>query len=107
MSYKLKNQQNGKVILNPTDVDIKAMVASLKDDFGPVLALVTDSGDEPLSMDEIEKGKFGFTCQDGNTVYFSKDGHECSADVAIKIIISYRDGTQDWKKLSDWKQGKP
>jgi hypothetical protein len=104
MSYTLKNLQNDKAISNPTDADIRATVTSLKDDFGPALALETNSGDQPLSMDEIDKGKFGFTCMDGKTTYFTKEGHECSAEVAIKIIISYRDGTSDWKTLAEWKK---
>jgi hypothetical protein len=106
MSYTLRNLQNDKAIPNPTDADIKATVASLKDDFGPVLALEIGADDQPLSMDEIAKGKFGFSCVDGKTAYFTKEGHECSAEVAIKIIISYRDGTPDWKTLGEWKQGK-
>jgi hypothetical protein len=104
MNYKLVNMQNNKTTPKPTDDDVKTTVASLGDDFGPVIALETESGDQPLSMDEIDKGKFGFTCQDGDVVYTTKKRHECAADVAVKIIISYRDSTADWKKLGDWDQ---
>jgi hypothetical protein len=104
MSYTLRNMQNDKTIPNPTDEDICAAMASLKDDFGPALVLETSAGDQPLSMDEVEKGKFGFTCQDGKVTYMSKEGHECSTDVAIKILIAYRDGKPDWKTMGDWKQ---
>jgi hypothetical protein len=107
MNYKLVNLQNDKTNPKSTDDEIKAMLASLNDDFGPVFALETSSGDQPLSMDQIGKGKFGFTCQDGNVVYTTKKGHECAADVAIKIIVSYRDSTADWKKLGEWDQVKP
>jgi len=102
MNYKLVNLQNNKVIPNPTDADIRATVHSLHDDFGPVLALETTGEEQPLQMDEIEKGSFGFNCKDGDTGYFVKKGHECSAEVAIKIIISYRDGTADWKTMTEW-----
>ena len=104
MSYTLRNLQNDKTIPNPTDADIRATVASLKDDFGPVLALEGSASDQALSMDEIEKGKFGFTCMEGKTAYIIKEGQECSPEVAIKIIISYRDGTPVWKTLGVWRQ---
>lgn len=105
-NYKLVNLQNNKTDPKTTDDEIKAMVASFHNDFGPVFALETGSGDQPLTMDQVGKGKFCFTCQDGNLVYIMTTGHECSADVAIKIIISYRDATADWKKLADWDQVK-
>jgi len=104
MNFKLTSEQNNKVIANPTDADIHAMVVSLTDDFGPVLTLQTPGDAQYLSMDEIAKGKFGFTCKDGNIAWTTKDGHECSPEVAIKIIISYRDQTPDWKKLGEWIQ---
>jgi hypothetical protein len=104
MSYALRNLQNDKVIPNPTDADIRATIASLKDDFGPVLALeIGDS--QPLQMDEVSKGHFGFSCQEGQTGYFS-DKHEFSTEDAIKLIISFRDGTADWKKMTTWRQVK-
>jgi hypothetical protein len=102
MNYKLVNLQNNKVIPNPTDADIRAAVASIHDDFGPVLALETTGEEQPLQMDEIAKGSFGFNCKDGDMGYFVKKGHECSAEAAIKIIISYRDGTADWKTMTEW-----
>jgi hypothetical protein len=104
VNFKLTNEQNNKVVANPTDADIHAMVVSLTDDFGPVLSLQTLGDAQYLSMDEISKSKFGFTCKDGNIAWTTKDGHECSPEVAIKIIISYRDQTPDWKKLGEWKQ---
>jgi hypothetical protein len=104
MNYTLVNLQNNKKISNPTDADIRATIASLKDDFGPVLELNTPGVEQPLQMDMIDKALFGFTCRDGDQVYITKNGHEYSTEVAIKIIISYRDQTPDWKKLGEWIQ---
>lgn len=104
MNFKMTNEQCYKVIANPTDADIRGMIASLTNDFGPVLSLETPGNAQYLSMDEITKGKFGFTCKDGNIAWTTKDGFECSPEVAIKIIISYRDQTPDWKKLGEWEQ---
>jgi len=107
MNYTLVNLQNNKKIPNPTDADVRAVVISLKDDFGPVLELNTPGVEQPLQMDKIEKALFGFTCTDGDMVYTTKNGRECSTEVAIKIIISYRDGTADWKTMSEWDHLKP
>lgn len=104
MNFTLMNQQNQKALANPTDADIRAMVVSLTDDLGPVLTLQTPADAQYLSMDEIAKGKFGFTCKDGNISWTTKKGHECSTEEAIKIIISYRNQTPDWKKLGEWDQ---
>jgi hypothetical protein len=49
-------------------------------------------------------GKCQFNCQDGKTTYILKEGHECSAEVAIKILVSFRNGTQDWKTLTVWRE---
>jgi hypothetical protein len=107
MSYTLVNLQNNKKIANPTEADIRTMIASLKEDFGPVMELNTPSVEQPLQMDMVDKGLFGFTCREGDMAYTTKNGHECSTEVAIKIIISYRDGTSGWKKMSEWDHFKP
>jgi hypothetical protein len=60
--------------------------------------------DSSMQIDLVEKGRFHFLCQDGKTTFIQKEGHECSADVAIKILIAYRNGTKDWKALSEWKE---
>lgn len=107
MNYTLVNLQNHKKIPNPTDADIRAVITSLKDDYGPVLELETPGVEQPLQMDKIDKGLFGFTCRDGDLAYTTKNGHECSTEAAIKLIISYRDGTADWKTMSQWNHFKP
>jgi hypothetical protein len=104
MNYKLTNLQNSKVISNPTEADISAVVASLHDDDGGILTLDPEGVDSSMQIDLVEKGRFHFTCQDGKTTYILKEGHECSAEVAIKILVSFRNGTQDWKTLTVWKE---
>jgi hypothetical protein len=104
MPFKLTNERNHKVIADPTDADIRGMVAFLTDDFDPVLTLQTPGDAQYLTMDEIGKGKYGFSCKDGKIAYITKKGRECSSELAIKIIISYRDQTQEWKNLGQWER---
>jgi hypothetical protein len=104
MNYKLTNLQNNKVIDNPTETDIRAVVASLHDDDGGILTLDPDGADSSMQIDQVEKGRFHFNCQDGKTTYIQKEGHECSSEVAIKILISFRNGTKDWKTLTEWRE---
>jgi serine/threonine protein kinase len=108
MNYTLRNLQNNNSVLNPTDADIRAMVASLHEDSDPVLALETDAEDfnQPLRMDEVSHGRYTFVCLDGKVPYFSKPGRSVSAEIAILIIISYRDGNDAWKRLTEWEKGK-
>jgi hypothetical protein len=101
-NYKLTNLENKKVVLNPTDVDIQAMVASLHEDDGGVLNLDSDASGSLMQIDSYAMGRFHFICQDGKTTYFQKVGHECTSEVAVKILIAYRNGTKDWKTLSEW-----
>jgi hypothetical protein len=103
-NYKLTNLENKKVVLDPTDADIQAMVTSLHEDDGGVLNLDSDASESLMQIDSYAMGRFHFICQDGKTTYFQKKGYECTSEVAIKILIAYRNGTKDWKTLSEWNE---
>jgi hypothetical protein len=104
MNYKLTDLQNGKVIFNPTEADIRAVVASLHEDDGGILTLDSESADSSMQIDLVEKGRFHFCCQDGKTTCIQEEGHECSTEVSIKILVAFRNGTKDWKTLTEWRE---
>ena len=99
-----------KPITNPTETDIRAaMQTPVSDDMGPIFQIYPDGIKETLQIElSGKKGHFSFdycpnTNSDGNDCVFSKRDN-LSFEEALKVMLAYRNGSPDWKKLVEWKK---
>jgi hypothetical protein len=104
MSYTLELQDGGKTIHDPAETDIRLMLVSHKDDFGPVLVINTEGTDDFIRVVAEQDGHFSFQYSpDGKTVFVSKK-ETFSVDEATKVAAGYTKGSPDWKHSVEWKE---
>ena len=106
--YTLKFWKNEKIIRNPTEADIRAAVTALDNsEDGPRLVLSTAGNTNELQVSGTPKGGFSFDYHEGvgdnYPLYLSKKSDH-SAETAIKLLVAYMKGTDDWKKMVEWKK---
>lgn len=106
--YTLKLWKNEKIIRNPTEADIRVAVTALDNsEDGPRLVLSTAGNTNELQVSGTPKGGFSFDYHEGvgdnYPLYLSKKSDH-SAETAIKLLVAYMKGTDDWKKMVEWKK---
>jgi len=105
MSYTLNNSDN-KTIQNPTESDIQTAVKSLDGDTNIFLILRKDAK-HWIQASWAEKGPLiDFDYADGSEDAQFHTPKKYPAEIACKVLASYLQGTEDWKKLVEWKQVK-
>jgi len=110
MSYTLTFvlEDNQKKIPNPTDADIQAaMHTKVSDDVGGIFQLGVDGTNDALQLEANGKWHFQFTYEpnadpSGKDILLSKRDN-FTFEEALKVLLAYRNGSADWKKLVEWK----
>ncbi len=101
-------ENNQKKIANPTEADIRtAMHTPVSDDVGGIFQIMPDGKPETLQIEANGKGHFALDyCPnadpDGKDCVFSKQD-TLTFEEALKVLLAYRNGSADWKKLVEWK----
>ncbi len=98
-----------KPIYNPTEADIRAaMQTPVSDDIGGIFQIIPEETGETLQIElSGTKGHFSFDyCPnanpDGKDCIFSKRDN-LSFEEALKVLVAFRNGSPDWKKLVEWR----
>ena len=83
------------------------MHTKVSDDVGGIFYISVDEPYEALQLEANGKGHFGFTYEpnadpNGKGILFSRRDN-LNLEEALKVLLAYRNGSADWKKLLEWK----
>ena len=90
-----------KVVSNPTDADIRKTVASLRDDAEPGFLILRKDAGNMIQVTCVAKDSFAIQTQEGDEKHQYQASKNVSAEAAIKLLLAYRTGNPDWKKLAE------
>jgi hypothetical protein len=103
MNYKLTYADTGKTVPNPTEADLRTAVAALDGD--NYIQFLLSTGNNVLQVNWESKGQFSFYYkQDGGKSYYHTSNHY-SAEIVVKVLRTFLNGTDDWQKLVELKPG--
>lgn len=92
---------NGKSVSRPTAEQIKAAVAKLDGDRVVFLILRMDET-HFIQVNWDAKDQFSFQYAAGNDDRIFETTRKYPADVAVRVLLSYLSGTEEWKKGVEW-----
>lgn len=90
-------------ILNPTEVDIRTTVASLRDDAEPGFMILREDAGNMIQATCVAKNSFVIQYQEGDENHLYQASKNFPAGAVTKLLLAYKGGDPDWKKLTDWK----
>jgi hypothetical protein len=104
MSYTL-DICGDKKIQNPTEADIRQAISTLDTDKNSAFLILETSDMTYIQSSGDKKLGFDLEYQDGDKKHhFRAKRDSFTAEEIIKAMTSYSAGTDDWKKLTEWKQ---
>jgi hypothetical protein len=92
---------NNREVRNPAEQDIRTAVMALDNEKLDFVFLRADEG-HMLQVDWDKKDSLRFTYQDGDEQHQYQSKHAYPAATAVKLLLAYRSGAKDWKKMVDW-----
>jgi hypothetical protein len=109
LSCTLKLWKNGRIIPNPTEADIRAEVLALDDSvFGPRLRLSMNGNGSQIELSGTPQDGFALDYRERSTdetgYFYASRRCDYPADVAIRILIAYRNSVADWATMAEWKR---
>ena len=109
LSCTLKLWENGKLIPNPTEADIRAAVSALDDSaLGPRLLLSINGNGSQIQLSGAPPGDFALDYRERGAdeagYFYASRRCDYSTDAAIKILLAYRNGTADWATMVEWEK---
>jgi len=104
MSYTL-DICGDKKIQNPTEADIRQAISTLDTDKNSAFLILGTSNMTYIQSSGDKKVGFDLEYQDGDLKHhFRAKRDSFKAEEIIKAMTSYSAGTDEWKKISEWKQ---
>ncbi len=104
MVYTLGDDNNAKLVQNPTVEQIRAAVASLDGEKVQAVYLNRDDA-HGIQANWMAKNELTFQYLDGDArMYHTTAKH--SPDVAVRLLQSYMSGKDEWLKMVKWEPEK-
>ena len=105
MSYTLDIDPGDgtKAVHNPTEADIRKAVASLRADAEPGFLILHKDQTHALQVTCVAHDSFTIQSLEGDEQHQYQASKNFPAEATTKMLLAYRNGDPDWKKLADWK----
>ena len=105
MVYTLGDDNHDKIAENPTVQQIKAAVASLDGDH--VQAVYVNRDDKHgIQANWIGPNAILFQYGDGDDRHLYRSSKNYPPDMAVKLLMSFMSGKDDWRKMVEWEPEK-
>jgi serine/threonine protein kinase len=92
-----------KAVHNPTEVDIRKAVESLRDDSEPSFLILKKDAGTMLQATCVAKDSFVIQIQEGEEKHQYQSVKNLSTDAEFTLGFAFIKGDPDWKKLTNWK----
>ena len=99
---------NETLVTEPTDLQIREAVMGLSLDHESAFVILGPSDREEAFLQASGDARSGFSVEyQERPPEIFRASNDFSAEQLIAALISYRDGTRDWRALSPWEPVEP